>query len=88
MACFCNGTPGIYPGIPMSDSNSAIDKPIGMTPGVPMVISLAAGARVGQVINNLIFLPGGRTGTLSSTVTQEDIHAGRISRMISDRDLE
>lgn len=72
----------------MSDSNSAIDKLIGMTPGVPMVISLAAGDRVGDIVNTLVFLPGGRTGTLSSTVTQEDIHAGRISRMISDRDLE
>jgi hypothetical protein len=59
-----------------------------MSLGVPVVITLSAGARVGQVINNLIFLPGGRTGTLSSTVTQEDIHAGRIIRMISDRDLE
>jgi hypothetical protein len=72
----------------MSDSDSAICKPTAMSLGVPVVITLSAGARVGQVINNLIFLPGGRTGTLSSTVTQEDIHAGRIIRMISDRDLE
>jgi len=72
----------------MSDSDPAICKPTAMPLGVPVVITLSAGARVGQVINNLIFLPGGRTGTLSSTVTQEDIHAGRIIRMISDRDLE
>jgi hypothetical protein len=72
----------------MSDAEPPIDKLTAMPLGVPVVITLSAGARVGQVINNLIFLPGGRTGTLSSTVTQEDIHAGRISRMISDRDLE
>ena len=72
----------------MSDSDPAIRKPTAMPLGVPVVITLSAGARVGQVINNLIFLPDGRTGTLSSTVTQEDIHSGRISRMISDRDLE
>jgi len=72
----------------MSDAEPPTDKLTAMPLGVPVVITLSAGARVGQVINNLIFLPGGRTGTLSSTVTQEDIHAGRISRMISDRDLE
>jgi hypothetical protein len=88
IACFCHGNPCIYPVKTMSDSDSAICKPTAMSLGVPVVITLSAGARVGQVINNLIFLPGGRTGTLSSTVTQEDIHAGRIIRMISDRDLE
>ena len=72
----------------MSDSNSAIDKPTGMTPGVPMVISLAAGARVGDIVNTLVFLPGGRTRTLSSTVTQDDINAGRISRLIPGLDAE
>ena len=72
----------------MSDSNSAIDRPIGMTPGVPMVISLAAGARVGDIVNTLVFLPGGRTRTLSTTVTQDDIYAGRVSRMMPDRAAE
>lgn len=72
----------------MRDSDPDIDKPTAMPVGVPVVITLSAGARVGQVINNVIFLPGGRTGTLSSTVTQEDIHAGLIIRMIFDRDLE
>lgn len=54
----------------MSDSDPAICKPTAMPLGVPVVITLSAGALVGQVINNLIFLPDGRTGTLSSTVTQ------------------
>ena len=61
----------------MSDPNSVFDKPAGMPQeevgrllpktkddGVPVVITLPAGARVGDVINNLIYLPGGRTRTL------------------------
>ena len=85
----------------MSDSDPASDKPTGMgldaagrplpktkDDGVPVVMTLPAGARFGDVINNLIYLPGGRTRTLSTTVTQDDIYAGRISRIISDRDPE
>ena len=85
----------------MSDSDPASDKPTGMVldaagrplpktkdDGVPVVMTLPAGARVGDVINNLIYLPGGHTRTLSTTVTQDDIYAGRISRIISDRDPE
>lgn len=82
----------------MSDSDPASNKPTGMhtdaagsktkDDGVPVVMTLPAGARVGDVINNLIFLPGGRTRTLSSTVTQDDINLGRISRLVLDIDAE
>ena len=81
----------------MSDPNSVFDKPAGMPQeevgrllpktkddGVPVVMTLPAGARVGDVINNLIYLPGGRTRTLSTTVTQDDIYAGRVGRMMPD----
>lgn len=85
----------------MSDPNSAFDKPTGMPQeeagrllpktkddGVPVVMTLPAGARVGDVINTLIFLPGGRTRTLRSIVTQDDINLGRISRLVLDIDAE
>jgi hypothetical protein len=95
--CLFNGNSCSYPRITMSDPNSAFDKPAGMPQeevgrllpktkddGVPVVMTLPAGARVGDFINNLIYLPGGRTRTLSTTVTQDDIYAGRVSRMMPD----
>ena len=91
---FPSGNSCIYSGITMSDSDPAGNKPTGMhtdaagsktkDDGVPVVMTLPAGARVGDVINNLIYLPGGRTRTLSTTVTQDDIYAGRVSRMMPD----
>ncbi len=56
--------------------------------GMHVVTTLAAGARVGDVVNTLVFLPGGRTQTLSSTVTQNDINARRISQRIPELALE
>jgi hypothetical protein len=84
IACFCNGNLCIYPVKTMSEADPPIDKLAAMPLGVPVVMTLPAGARVGDVINNLIYLPGGRTRTLSTTVTQDDIYAGRISRMMPD----
>ena len=54
--------------------------------GMHVVTTLAAGARVGDIVNTTVFLPGWRTQTLSSTVTQNDIRAGRISQRIPDLD--
>ena len=54
--------------------------------GMHVVTTLAAGARVGDIVNTTVFLPGGCTLTLSSTVTQNDIRAGRISQRIPDLD--
>jgi hypothetical protein len=72
----------------MSAAEPPIDKPTAMPLGVPVVITLPAGARVGVTVSNLIFLPNGRSRTLSTIVTQDDIYQGRISRMMPDLDAE
>ncbi len=72
----------------MSAAEPPIDKLAAMSLGVPVVISLPAGAHVDGVISNLIFLPNGRSRTLSTTVTQDDINKGRISRLMPDFDAE
>ncbi|MEI6762228.1 MAG: Ig-like domain-containing protein, partial [Betaproteobacteria bacterium] len=50
--------------------------------GVPVVTTLSAGARVGDIVNTLVLLPGGGTRTLSNVLTQYDISAGRISQLL------
>jgi hypothetical protein len=72
----------------MSAAEPPIDKLTAMSLGVPVVITLPAGARVGGTISNLIFLPNGRSRTLSTTGTQDDINKGRISRLMPDFDAE
>lgn len=72
----------------MSDAESPTDKHTAMSLGVPVVITLPAGARVGSTISNLIFLPGGRNRTLLTIVTQDDIYKGQISRFMPDLDAE
>ena len=72
----------------MSAAEPSIDQPTAMPLGVSVVITLPAGARVGVTVSNLIFLPNGRSRTLSTIVTQDDIYQGRISRMMPDLDAE
>ena len=72
----------------MSDAESPTDKLTAMSLGVPVVITLPAGAQVDGVISNLFFLPGGRTRTPTTTVTQDDIYKGQISRFMPDLDAE
>ena len=69
---------------PKTKSDGLYSKELISEVGVPMVITLAADARVGDVVNTLVFLPGGRTRKLGSTLTQHDINAGRISLLITD----
>jgi hypothetical protein len=72
----------------MSAAEPPIVKLTAMSLGVTVVMTLPAGAQVDGVISNLFFLPGGRTRTLSTTVTQDDIYKGRISRFMPDLDAE
>jgi hypothetical protein len=72
----------------MSAAEPPIDKPTAMPLGVPVVITLPAGARVGVTISNMIFLPNGRSRKLSTIVTQDDIYQGLVSRFMPNLDAE
>ena len=49
--------------------------------GVPVVTTLAAGARVGDSVTTVVTNPNGTQTTLNRTLTQDDISAGQISQL-------